>query len=139
MSSPALDDRGLPAGYPFRPDLELTPRQASDGLAAGRLVLIDVRTPEEREAAQIPGSIHVPLHELQERADEIDAGAGGAVAVICHHGARSMKGALMLRALGFPAARSVAGGIDLWSIAVDPSIPRYTQVGPRLAPPGQHG
>jgi rhodanese-related sulfurtransferase len=47
------------------------------------------------------------------------------VLVICHSGRRSLRVASTLRALGFPNAYSVAGGIDLWSVDIDPTIPRY--------------
>lgn len=139
MSRPALDDRGVPLGYPFRPQLEVSPReahremtaQASSHAPSGPLLMIDVRTPEEWDAAHVPGAVLIPLHELESRADEIDAEMDAPIGVICHHGARSLKGALLLRALGFTNARSVVGGIDLWSLDVDPSIPRYENSGGR--------
>lgn len=134
----ALDERGVPVGYPLRPDLEVAAREARRGLepqggaAHGPvLLLIDVRTPEEYDAAHIPGSVLIPLHELERRADEIDAEKDSPIAVVCHHGARSLRGALLLRALGFTGARSIVGGIDLWSLDVDPSVPRYTMSGGR--------
>jgi rhodanese-related sulfurtransferase len=43
----------------------------------------------------------------------------------CHHGARSKHAASFLRQVGFPQARSLAGGIERWSLAVDQSVPRY--------------
>jgi rhodanese-related sulfurtransferase len=42
----------------------------------------------------------------------------------CHHGVRSLRAALALRQLGINA-KSMAGGIDLWSIDIDPAIRRY--------------
>jgi rhodanese-related sulfurtransferase len=47
------------------------------------------------------------------------------IAVLCHHGARSLSVANWLRQQGFSKAQSVAGGIDLWSRVIDPHIPRY--------------
>ena len=46
-------------------------------------------------------------------------------AVLCHHGVRSMQAVHFLRANGFPGARNLAGGIDRWAAAIDPSVPRY--------------
>ncbi len=43
----------------------------------------------------------------------------------CHHGVRSMKALEILRAAGFAQVRSLKGGIDAWSVTVDPSVPRY--------------
>lgn len=122
MNPAPLDDQGLPPGYPFRPGLELTPRQAAQRLQAGTLRLIDCRTRPEWDTARVPGAEHVPLDQIADRAHELE---GGPVAVICHHGVRSLKAVLFLRDHGLDDALSVAGGIDLWSLAVDPSVPRY--------------
>ncbi len=119
-----LDDRGLPAGYPFRHEYEITPREASTALKAGT-PLLDVRTAEEFALASVPGAVHIPLGELERRLDELDDHKGGEINLICHMGMRSLRATLMLRQLGFGAARSVAGGIDLWAADVDPAITRY--------------
>lgn len=131
MSEPAmpppLDARGLPPGYLFKADLEMTPREARDALAdASRgVVLVDCRTQEEHDAASVAGGALIPLQELGQRLDEVEDLGGREILVICHHGVRSMKATLLLRQAGFANVRSVAGGIDLWSRAVDPSVPRY--------------
>ncbi|MBM4108883.1 MAG: sulfurtransferase [Phycisphaerae bacterium] len=126
-----IDDGSLPAGYPFRPDLELTPAQASTLLGARppRLLLLDCRTAAEWAVARIDGSLHVPLEDLAIRADEIGSSAVP-IAVICHHGVRSLRAVAVLRGHGFGDARSVAGGIDAWSRFVDAGVPRYVR-GPR--------
>jgi rhodanese-related sulfurtransferase len=103
----------------------------SPGAGRPPLLLIDVRTPDEWEAARVPGAALIPLHELESRADEIDAEKDAPIGVMCHHGARSLKGALILRAMGFTNARSVVGGIDLWSLDIDPAVPRYDHSGGR--------
>jgi rhodanese-related sulfurtransferase len=90
-------------------------------------LLIDCREESEWRTARIEGARLIPLGELTARADHIAAEAqeqGGPVIVHCHHGVRSLKGALMLRAHGIDA-RSMAGGIDAWSKEVDPAVPRY--------------
>lgn len=129
MTPPPLDGRGLPQGYPFKPDYEITPRDAKDRAAAGTAVIIDVRTPAEHAAARIDGATLIPLHELEQRVAEIEAMIAdredAAIVVHCHHGARSMKAALFLRDRGLPNAVSMAGGIEAWSLGVDPAVPRY--------------
>ncbi len=123
---PALDSSGLPAGYPFKPDYEITPREVRERLARKDLFLIDCRTHDEWAVAKIDGALLVPLHEFESRLQEIEDAAGDAdIAVHCHLGGRSMKAALFLRQRGLETARSMAGGIDLWSLDIDASVPRY--------------
>jgi rhodanese-related sulfurtransferase len=117
----------LPTGYPFKPEFELTPREAHAALAAGSLLLVDVRTQPEWDRARVQGSIHIPLDQLEKRWDEIEPIDGQQVAILCHHGVRSMKATLMLRQLGLANVKSVAGGIDQWSLTADASVPRYTR------------
>jgi len=124
-----LDEQGLPPGYPFRPDWEITPRQTKDLLAEqAEAVLLDCRRPEELDIARVPGAVHIPMDEIERRGDELETDDGGrdhVVAVICHSGRRSLRVAAALRAMGYPRAVSVAGGIDLWAVDIDPAIPRY--------------
>jgi rhodanese-related sulfurtransferase len=127
----APDRRGLDPGYVLRPDWEITPAQAHAMLAAGTLLLVDVRRPAEWDLVRIEGSIHLPLDELERRADEIEPSPGQMVAMLCHHGVRSMRAAGALRAVatqGRPElsrTMSVAGGIEAWALGIDPSLPRY--------------
>lgn len=124
MAVPAqFDSRGLPVGYPFKPEYEISAADARAALAQG-LLLIDVRTSEELDLARVSAATHIPLSELEKRIDEI-SDHHGPIAFMCHHGVRSMKAALMARALGKPQAMSVAGGIDAWSLSADATVPRY--------------
>ncbi len=128
---PRLDARGLPHGYPFKPDWEITPRDAKAALDApgeDAPLLLDCRKPEEWETARIQGAVLIPMGEIERRLDELEDEAGGRdrpIVVHCHHGVRSMKVAGLLRAVGFTNVRSMAGGIELWSMAVDATVPRY--------------
>jgi rhodanese-related sulfurtransferase len=90
----------------------------------GRPVLLDVRRPDEHALVALPGSKLIPLHELQDHPDELEALKGQDVVVYCHHGVRSFNACAFLRELGIDA-KSLAGGIDRWSLVVDPSVPRY--------------
>lgn len=130
---PALDAHGLPPGFPFKPEYELSPRDVRDRLQRepGKILLIDCRTQPEWDLAHIEGSVHIPLDEIERRADEAQPQPGQTVAVICHHGVRSLKASLALRAMGVPTAMSVAGGIELWSLTADPAIKRYERQGGR--------
>ena len=89
------------------------------------LFLLDVRQPWERERASLPGSVLVPLGELPYRLDEIEAPPEALVVAFCHHGIRSLSAATFLEEHGHPHVVSLAGGIDAWSLHIDPSVPRY--------------
>lgn len=125
----APDLRGLPAGYPFKPDWEITPRRVRELLDERALfILLDCRRPEEHEAARIAGDVFIPMTEVERRADELEDDAGGCdtpVVVYCHHGHRSLRVTAALRAMGFSDVKSMAGGIEAWSLGVDPTTPRY--------------
>ena len=98
-----------------------------EGRAEERLVVLDVREPDEREIARIPGTIHVPLAEvLADPAGVAQANdlAGARVLAHCLGGGRSQKAAEALTAAGYPTA-NVVGGIRAWSEQVDPDVPRY--------------
>lgn len=128
-SMPPLDQRGLPIGYPFKPDWEITPRDTKGALAAAAApILLDCRKLVEWQAARIAGAVLIPMSEIEKRADELETDDGTRdrpIIVHCHHGVRSLRVTAALRAMGFSNVRSMAGGIDLWSIDVDPGVPRY--------------
>ena len=85
--------------------------------------LLDVREPWEIEIAAAPGSIRIPLAEIQSRRAELDADRP--VAVICHSGGRSARVAAFLAGQGFSRVANIAGGIDAWAQDVDDSLARY--------------
>ncbi len=121
-----LDAQGLPTGYVFDEAWEVTPRQVKAALEEGEaLVLIDCRTPEEHRVARIEGAELVPMQDIPSRLQELAAHAEQRVVVHCHHGSRSMQVAAFLRQHDFEDVRSMAGGIDLWSVDIDPAVPRY--------------
>jgi len=105
---------------------QIRPETVAKKLAAGEPVyLLDVREPWEYATSRLPDSTLIPLGELPQRIDEVEPPAGVPVVVYCHHGIRSLSGAAILEAKGFPEAYSLAGGIDGWSLLVDPTVPRY--------------
>lgn len=132
LAALGLDERGLPPGKRLRNGLELGPIEARDLISSDDpVLLVDVREPDEWAIGRIEGAVLVPLGEVEERAEELlDAlddlgGDETPVVVYCHHGVRSLTAAAVLQAKGLHGARSMAGGIDLWSVAVDPGVARY--------------
>lgn len=101
----------------------LTATDLKSRLDTAPLTVLDVRTDEELALAALPGARHIPMQELPARVGELNAGEP--IAVLCHHGVRSEMAARFLERNGFGEVYSVAGGIDAWSVDVDPTVPRY--------------
>lgn len=104
---------------------QIQPTDLKGMLDAGApVLLLDVRQPEEHAYCHLPGSVLIPLGELRARSHEIEPGES-LVVVYCHHGVRSLSGAVILTQAGFPNVASLAGGIDRWSQVIDSAMPRY--------------
>lgn len=105
---------------------QIHPRDLKSKLDAGEpIVLLDVRQPNEYDYCHLDGSTHIPLHELPGRLDELNIPDNTMVVVYCHHGVRSLSGAAILQQAGLKNVASLSGGIDAWSLLIDPSIRRY--------------
>ncbi len=87
-----------------------------------KLFLIDCREPWEHEIARIEGAALIPMRQVPQSVERIPKDVP--VVVYCHHGMRSMNVAGWLRQHGFEA-QSLRGGIDRWSLEIDPAVPRY--------------
>lgn len=85
-------------------------------LAAGdRLLLVDVRQPEEFTAppGHLPGAINVPLAQVANRTREL-AARGRPIVVVCKTDRRSARAAAELIAAGLPDVAVLRGGTDGW-------------------------
>ena len=71
------------------------------------------------------GALLVPLGALASRLDELAAWKDRPIVVHCHHGGRSARAVELLAQRGFTRVENLKGGIDAWSLAIDPSVPRY--------------
>ena len=106
--------------------LEIDVLTVSKMLAAGeKFILLDCREADEVATAKIAGSVHIPMREIPARLAELDAQRQGRVIVHCHHGGRSLRVTNYLRQQGFAQTQNMTGGIDAWSMKVDPNVPRY--------------
>ncbi|HET7088908.1 MAG TPA: rhodanese-like domain-containing protein [Anaerolineae bacterium] len=85
--------------------------------------VIDVREPIEYAYARIEGAHLKPLDEIMQWSQELDPDRE--YVMVCHVGERSAFAALILRRMGFERVRNLIGGIDAWSVHVDPGVPRY--------------
>ena len=90
-------------------------------------LVLDVREPYELERASIKADsfelVHIPMGVIPPRLNELDPNRP--VACMCHHGGRSMQVAHFLVNRGFKHVANISGGINAWSMQVDPSVPRY--------------
>lgn len=86
------------------------------------LTLVDVREDWERERACLEPSCSIPLGELPGRLDELPRDR--LLVFVCHHGVRSHQACIVAQSKGLRVANLV-GGIEAWSTAVDPRVPRY--------------
>jgi adenylyltransferase/sulfurtransferase len=101
-------------------------KQLLDSGADG-YVLVDVRNPNEYEIARIPGSVLVPLPDIEngtgiEKIKEITNGHN--LIAHCKMGGRSAKALSILKEAGIEGI-NIKGGITAWSREVDPSVPEY--------------
>jgi rhodanese-related sulfurtransferase len=85
--------------------------------------VIDVREPLEHEIARIEGARLLPLSRFPEWAGTLDPESE--IVFMCHHGIRSAQVCSYLAREGFKHLYNLAGGIDLWSLEVDRTVPRY--------------
>jgi hydroxyacylglutathione hydrolase len=107
-----------------RPDLTSTTERLSATLAAELLsspkppLAIDVRTPTEREAKHIAGSLPIPLNRLMENLHELPKNRP--LLVYCAGGYRSSIAASLLLGHGFQNVSEIAGGFAAWEAAKMP-------------------
>ena len=108
--------------------LEITPAEVAAWVSlphGQRPRLIDCREADALAICQIAGNEWFPLGTFPEAGERLTADDARGVVVYCHHGMRSQRGALFLRAHGVKNAFSMSGGIDAWSRLIDPETPRY--------------
>ena len=88
-------------------------------------LLLDVRTEEELDIVALPDAKHIPLHELDQRLDDIDAWREKEVICMCHHGGRSAMAQHILLKKGFTDVKNLVGGIHAYAITINPDLPTY--------------
>jgi len=103
--------------------MEITVHDVKQMLATDKSpLLLDCREDHEWQTCRIEGAVHIPMAQTPARLDELPADQP--IVVYCHHGVRSLRVTQFLIQSGRDA-RSMSGGIDAWSLQIDPSVPRY--------------
>lgn len=103
----------------------ITPTQVKAKLDSGETFrLIDVREPDEHAIAHIEGAELLPLSRAQEWVNSLDP--ADEIVFFCHVGGRSQQIASYMAAQrGFTNVANMLGGIEGWSLQIDPNVPRY--------------
>jgi rhodanese-related sulfurtransferase len=114
---------------PFNQPAEISVEELSNLLkeSSEEIQFVDVREPQELELASLPGFKNLPLSEYAEWSSNIHSqlDSDKPTVVLCHHGMRSAQMCQWLVNQGFTNVQNIVGGIDAYSIVVDPSVPRY--------------
>ncbi|MEH2434766.1 MAG: molybdopterin-synthase adenylyltransferase MoeB [Nostoc sp.] len=108
---------------------EMTVKDLKELLDSGAkdFVLLDVRNPNEYDIAKIPGSVLVPLPDIENGngvAKVKEILNGHRLIAHCKLGGRSAKALGILKEAGI-VGTNVKGGITAWSREIDPSVPEY--------------
>ena len=94
---------------------DLTPQQVAQGLQEGRVVLVDVREPNETAVERFPGAVLVPLSSFDPAT--IPSPPGSEIVFACRSGRRSVTASLAAQEQGFEYKSHLAGGILAWKAA----------------------
>ena len=90
----------------------LTPQDVARGLTEGRIMLVDVREPNETDVERYPEAFYLPMSAFDPAA--IPDPQGRQVVFACRSGNRSVTASLMAQAAGLPYNAHLAGGIKAW-------------------------
>jgi rhodanese-related sulfurtransferase len=94
---------------------DLTPADVARGLTEGRVVLVDVREPNETDLERFPSAVLVPLSAFDPAVIPVPPGCE--VVFACRSGRRSVTASLAAQERGFAYAAHLAGGILAWKAA----------------------
>ena len=87
-------------------------------------VLLDVRTPRERDMLHI-GGILIPIQQLPFRLNEMEEYRDQSIVVYCRSGARSAQAVQFMLAAGYRGAVNLKGGTQAWRREIDPTMPPH--------------
>ena len=104
--------------------MQIEPRELAERVARGEQVyLLDVRTREEYDAVKIDNAQLFTQELMQELLSDLSR--ENLLVIYDHQGTRSLDAAAYFQGHGFENVKSLRGGIDAWSVDVDPKLRRY--------------
>ena len=103
--------------------LSMSATQLATHLQTAAPLLLDVRGPWEFDTCHIDGSINMPMAQVPQRLDELQA--EDEIIVICHHGIRSQQVIWFLQQQALENLVNLDGGVDAWARTVDADMPVY--------------
>ena len=92
-------------GFMKRPDIN---QGVEEYRAQADAVLLDVRTPEEYREGHIPGSVNVPLQQIDKVTSAV-ADKDKTVFVYCRSGARSSQAVAFMKQMGYTEVHNIGG------------------------------
>ena len=95
----------------------ISPKEASVMTSGQKAVIVDVREDDEWNEQHIPGAIHIPLAQLNERLLELKQYKDSPLITQCKAGGRSAKAVDVLKLAGFSKVYNMEGGIMAWEKA----------------------
>ncbi len=106
--------------------VEITPLELKERREKGeRLTVLDIREPHELKISVLPDILHIPMAELTDRIEELEAKKADEIVVVCRAGNRSSVIAEFLRENGFSRVYNLTGGMNMWADTVDSSFQKY--------------
>lgn len=78
-------------------------------------VVVDVRTEQEYSEGHIPGSINIPVDEIENRIHELESVKDEPLLLVCRSGSRSMFAVMILANKGFENLYNLLGGMLAWT------------------------
>ncbi|MDQ1772631.1 hypothetical protein GQR60_19665 [Labilibaculum sp. A4] len=104
--------------------LEYTPLELAQEMEKRQdLLMLDVREHTEIQICHLKDAMHVPMGQIPNKLEDLPKNKD--LVVFCHMGVRSKQVMNYLRKNGFSRVFNLKGGIDRWSVEVDPKVQRY--------------
>ena len=99
---------------------DVAPTEAAELFEAGKLRLLDVRTPQETASGTLPGALLIPIDQLEDRLDEVPNDDKQTL-IYCSMGGRSAAACELLASQGRQGILNLPGGIGAWTGPLEPS------------------